>query len=150
MIHKDLLTTTLALIPPGVKVHYIASLGKYIRAMDPVKIFLDDQWDLPDRYPGDEWTCVRTVQEARALLRFYAGKVTHLSLDSDLGATDGLEGPDLTAWLAQVYFLEGNDFWPTESITIHSRNSQGRKLMELDITNPRYNPRPEILRPVGI
>lgn len=109
-----------------------------------MKLFMDDQWELPDRYRGTEWTYARTVEEAMGLLRANKGKVTHLSLDSDLGEGN-LEGPALTAWLSEEYFANGEDFWPTEEIHIHSRNSQGRKKMCLDINNPRYNPRPEML-----
>ena len=115
---NDLLITTLDPILPGSPVVYIPELGRYIKATNPVRLFLDDQWDLPDRYPGSGWTCVRTVQEAQAILRFYRGRVTHLSLDSDLGAPDGLEGPDLTAWLSAEYFVDGNDFWPTAAATV--------------------------------
>jgi len=147
---NDLLITTLDPILPGSPVVYIPELGHYIRAALPVRVFLDDQWDLPDRYPGSGWTCVRTVQEAQAILRFYRGRVTHLSLDSDLGAPDGLEGPDLTAWLSAEYFVDGNDFWPTGVITVHSRNSQGRAKMEGDIKNPRCNPRPYTFKPALI
>lgn len=113
-----------------------------------MKIFLDDQWDLPGRNPGDGWVCVRTARECVDLLRANIGNVTHLSLDSDLGfkypenpeygeVIIG-EGPDVTAWLA-MNVIEGIDFWPTEVITIHSRNSQGRAKMESDIR--RYCPR---------
>lgn len=146
----DVLITTLDPILPGTIVDYVSSLGKYVKATNPVQVFLDDQWDLSDRYPGSGWTCVRTVQEAKALLQFYQGRVTRLSLDSDLGAPDGLEGPDLTAWLSEMYFLEGQDFWPSGVVSIHSRNSQGRAKMEGDIKNPRCNPRPYIYKPTLI
>jgi hypothetical protein len=113
-----------------------------------MKIFLDDQWELPGRNPGEGWVCVRTAKECVDLLQQNQGRVTHLSLDSDLGFEypdvrdygDFIigEGPDVTMWLAMntARFV---DFWPTEFITIHSRNSQGRAKMESDIR--RYCPR---------
>lgn len=101
----------------------------------------------PDAIPGRDG-CVRTAQECADLLRENAGNVTHLSLDSDLGFEYPQvreygefilgEGPDVTSWLAMCY-VEGKDFWPTEWISVHSRNSQGRAKMESDIR--RYCPR---------
>ena len=107
-----------------------------------MKLFVDDEWDLPGRYPGDDWVCVPTMRKAQFLLAAHQGKVTHLSLDHDLGL--GEHGTELTFWLSEEWFLNARDFWPTESCTIHSRNPVGRRLMRADILNPRYNPRPEI------
>lgn len=105
------------------------------------KLFVDDEWTLPGRFPGCDWICVANIEEAKRVLIQNKGKITHLSLDSDLGLGDGKEGPDLTAWLSEEWFLNGNDYWPTESLTIHSRNSQGRARMKDDCQNSRYNPR---------
>lgn len=110
-----------------------------------MKLFVDDEWELPGRYPGDDWVCVKTVAEAIAVLTIMEKRVTHLSLDSDLGT--GIadeEGPAITAWLSEQWYCNGQDFWPTESCKIHSRNPNGRSKMRADILNPRYNPRPHI------
>lgn len=110
-----------------------------------MKLFLDDQWEMPDRFPGAGWTFARTVTEAKQILIANQGQVTTMSLDSDLAASDGLEGPDLTAWLSGEFYQHNKDYWPTKAIYLHTRNSQGRSKMRSDITNPRYNPRPHIL-----
>jgi hypothetical protein len=109
-----------------------------------MKLFVDDQWELPMRFPGPGWSFVRSVAEAKLVLTANQGKITHLSLDSDLASDDGLDGPDLTAWLSEQYFINSADYWPSYSIQIHSRNGVGRAKMESDIRNPKYNPRPHL------
>lgn len=112
-----------------------------------MRLFLDDESQLPGRNPGPGWVCVGTVVEAKLYLQEFKGQVTHLSLDSDLGTgIDDNDGPSLTYWLSEQWFVNGEDFWPTESCTIHSRNPNGRARMRADILNPRYNPRPEIFQ----
>lgn len=112
-----------------------------------MKIFLDDQWELPDRYPGKDWVCVRCVSDALALLRANKGGVTHLSLDGDLGEQpDELQGPNLTEALAELYFTFGEDCWPTELLQFHSRNPVKITAMRADSKNSQYNPRPWIVR----
>lgn len=121
-----------------------------VTAMEkPCKLMLDDEWFLEARYPGEDWICVQTVARAQEVLRLHQGNVTHLSIDNDLG--DGIpEGNTLTKWLCEQYFVHGLDYWPTESITIHSRNACGRQAMKGDINNPRCNPRPWMLEDVLI
>lgn len=111
-----------------------------------MKIFLDDQWFLPERYPGDGWCCAQTVQQAKELLDCFRGSVTHLSLDGDLGDEQIEQGPDLVIWLCEQFYTECNDFWPTESLTVHSRNPAKREAMLSYAENRLYNPRPEIVQ----
>ena len=119
--------------------------------MRTYKVFLDDEFLLPDRYPGDDWILFSRASDAIWFLELNPGQVTHLSLDSDLGTGNAeSEGPAVTAWLSEQWFLHRKDFWPTESCKIHSRNPNGRAKMQSDILNPRYNPRPEIFTPTLI
>lgn len=115
-----------------------------------MKIFVDDQWEYPDRYPGDGWLCVRTFREAVEALMTHRGKVSHLSLDSDLGDVGTQGGPAIVEWMAEMWFTNQVDFWPTESLTLHTRNSVGRETMKAYALNPNYNPRPEIYQNVLI
>lgn len=111
-----------------------------------MKIFLDDQWFLSGRYPGDDWHCVQTVQQAKELLIGFRGSVTCVSLDGDLGDDQIEQGPDLVLWLCEQFYTEGNDFWPTESLTVHSRNPAKREAMLSYAENRLYNPRPGIVK----
>lgn len=105
-----------------------------------MKVFLDDEWEQPDRYPGDSWICVRTVEDARFLLVRNRGKVTHLSLDHDLG-TGEFEGHHLTRWLLESLNEEPSlDFYPTEEISIHSQNPVGKAAMEADLLHRSGKP----------
>lgn len=119
--------------------------------MQTYKVFLDDEFLLPDRCPGEDWICFSKAFDVICFLEDYQGQVTHLSLDSDLGTgVAESEGPSVTAWLSEQWFVHGKDFWPTESCKIHSRNPNGRAKMQADILNPRYNPRPAIFTPTLI
>lgn len=91
-----------------------------------MKIFLDDIRKPPD----ESWTLCKWPDEVIALL--LTGKVTHLSLDHDLGNDDFGTGNDVVIWLEeQVYF---NRLRPP-IITVHSANPVGRKKMEQGIKN---------------
>ena len=64
-----------------------------------MKIFLDDIRKPPD----ESWTLCKWPNEVIDLL--LTGKVTHLSLDHDLGNDDFGTGNDVVIWLEeQVYF----------------------------------------------
>lgn len=63
--------------------------------------------------PNPDWTWVKTVGEARRLLR--DGHVEAASLDNDLGL-DEPEGRTLVLWMAE------HDIWPENELTIHSAN----------------------------
>ena len=91
-----------------------------------MKIFLDDIRKPPD----ESWTLCKWPDEVIDLL--LTGKVTHLSLDHDLGNDDFGTGNDVVIWLEeQVYF---NRLRPP-IITVHSANPVGRKKMEQGIKN---------------
>lgn len=110
-----------------------------------MKLFVDDEWDLEGRYPSEEWVCVRSVCLAKMVLEGAQGLITHLSLDYDLGSEEPSEtGGAIVLWLSEQWHNNGVDLWPTESISIHSRNPVGRASMRAYILNPKYNPRPEM------
>ena len=106
-----------------------------------MKVFLDDV-RFPSEVYGEradeEWTVVSTVDEVYDLLR--TGKVTHLSLDNDLG-TGQEEGHKVLPWMMQ------NDLWPSEELYVHSANPYWRGLMETDIRRYFYGcVKPQMLR----
>ena len=70
--------------------------------------------------PSEEWTWIRTVEEAIPLLE--GGRVTEASLDHDLG--EGVdEGYALVLWMAE------HDIWSREAISVHSSNPPGAERM---------------------
>jgi two-component sensor histidine kinase len=81
-----------------------------------MKLWLDDVREPPDL----GWTWVKTVTEAIRVME--TGKVTHASLDHELGE-DQPEGRRLVLWMAE------NDIWPSESLNIHSGNVVGVQYM---------------------
>lgn len=85
-----------------------------------MKVFLDDIREAPEG-----WVCVLWPDEAIKLLQ--AGKVTHLSLDHDLGDDARGTGYDVLVWLEEAVALHG--FTPPESIIVHSANPVARKRM---------------------
>lgn len=70
------------------------------------------------------WTIVRNTTEARKFL--LTGRVTHISLDNDLG-TDQEEGHRLLYWMIE------NDIWPTDEIYVHSANIVRAPQMREDV-----------------
>jgi hypothetical protein len=85
-----------------------------------MKVFLDDNINIMP----DGWHYARTTKEVKALL--LTGKVTHLSLDNDLGE-DEPEGYTLVRWMIE------NGIWPSEDVFVHSRNVVRAKEMKEDI-----------------
>ena len=85
-----------------------------------MKVYLDDERPTP---PG--WTACRWPDEVIALLR--TGKVTHLSLDHDLGDDARGTGYDVLVWLEEAVALDG--FEPPV-LQIHSANSAARARMQ--------------------
>ena len=81
-----------------------------------MKLWLDDIREPP----GQEWTWVKTVEEAKEILR--SQEVSEASLDHDLGE-DEPEGRKLVLWMAE------NDVWPSEELVIHSGNVVGVEYM---------------------
>ena len=91
------------------------------------KVFLDDD-RMPSQIYGEgankRWTVVRNIDDARELL--LTGKVTHISLDNDLG--DGFEeGHKLLSWMIE------NDIWPSDFVEVHSANIARAPHMKADI-----------------
>lgn len=79
-------------------------------------LWLDDLRKPPD----DDWTWVKTVDDAIVLME--AGDVTVASLDNDLG--EGVrEGRTLVYWMAE------NDRWPLEVLDVHSQNAVASEYM---------------------
>jgi hypothetical protein len=83
------------------------------------KVWLDDNRPAPEG-----WVRARTVAEAQELLE--TGRVTHLSLDYDLGF-DEPTGYDLVRWMAETRT------WPRTMIEVHSGHPLGRHLMIKEI-----------------
>lgn len=81
-----------------------------------MKLWLDDV-----RTPPPGWHWVRSVNQAIVALTTAGTKVTHMSLDHDLGSfePDGGDGIKLTYWMAE------HDIWPTAGIRVHSANPVG-------------------------
>ena len=75
-----------------------------------MKLWLDDLRD-PNNHIGGDWVWVKTVEEVVALLQ--TNKVTHLSLDNDLGPNQ-LEGHVIVEWMIN------NDIWTTEESWVQS------------------------------
>jgi len=86
-----------------------------------MKVYLDDVRDAPDGW-------VRAYTAAAAIEFLRSGKVTHLSLDHDLGEeiTYGT-GYDVLLWLEEQVMCHG--FTPPK-ITVHSANYGARPKME--------------------
>ena len=88
-----------------------------------MKVYLDDERQTPDG-----WQRVYWPQEAIELLK--TGKVTHISLDHDLGNDKRGTGYDVVLWIEEAVVLHG--FKPPV-ITVHSSNASAREKMELGI-----------------
>jgi len=88
-----------------------------------VKLFVDDERGAPDG-----WTIARTFEEAMAILA--TGRVTHLSLDNDMGLEQE-EGHVILTYLERAMHQVG--FMPPKNIKIHSANPAARKQMELAV-----------------
>lgn len=96
-----------------------------------MKLLLDDD---EERYlraerisPG--WTWARTVNEARALLGYKAGRFTELSVDNDLGEGT-LEGFKLLDWLEEMVNTYP-DFIAPRVISVHSMNAARIRSMQV-------------------
>ena len=86
-----------------------------------MKLYVDDSRDAPEG-----WITARTFEDA--MRHIASGKVTHLSLDHDLGA-DGTEtGYDILKMIERAMIQVG--FTPPESIKIHTANPAGHKNMK--------------------
>jgi hypothetical protein len=88
-----------------------------------MKIYLDDMRKAPAG-----WKLLLNVQDV--LVELQTGKVTHLSLDHDLGDDEAGTGYDVILWIEKEVFL--NNFVPPE-IKIHTANVSARQKMELGL-----------------
>lgn len=85
-----------------------------------VKLWLDDL-----RTPPPGWTWAKTFDEAVEILK--TGLVVAASLDHDLGLEK--TGYDVVCW------MEENDVWPKNGVSVHSMNPVGRAKMQVVIEN---------------
>jgi len=89
-----------------------------------MKIYLDDVRDTPKG-----WTRTYTVKETIGHLMY--GKVTELSLDHDLGATDpDNTGYNVLKWMEEKMHLTGDDWFVPAAIFLHTDNPVGRERMK--------------------
>lgn len=108
---------------------------------DLIKVYLDDE-----RITPEDWTRTYNIHETIDLLKTY--KVSHLSIDNDLGiiGPDGLpdpkeEGFNVINWLEEE--LHTNEDMPCPEITMHSSNT-GRKsttLLAIRSINEKFSHR---------
>lgn len=89
-----------------------------------MKVYLDDE-----RIAPEGWVQVRWPDEAIELLQ--TGKVSHLSLDHDLGDDQRGTGYDVLLWIEQEVVLR--QFTPPAKIEVHSANPPARKRMQAAI-----------------
>ena len=87
-----------------------------------MKLYVDDCRDAPEG-----WTAARTYEEA--MQRIASGKVTHLSLDHDLGDACGQTGYDILKMIERAMVQVG--FSPPPVIKIHTANPAGYRNMKL-------------------
>lgn len=101
-----------------------------------MKVYLDDVRPKPKEFD----VIVRTPDEAIELLK--TGKVTHISLDYDLGS-DGDEGEVVANWIEEQAYL-GN----LQPIVVyfHTDNPVGRKRMMQAIQNAQKYWNKEVMR----
>lgn len=86
-------------------------------------LYLDDLRPAPNG-----WVRVFWPDEAITLLT--TGKVTHLSLDHDLGDDERGTGYDVLLWIEEAVALNG---FKAPEITVHSANPAARQRMEAAI-----------------
>jgi hypothetical protein len=89
-----------------------------------MKVFLDDVRPCPEGW-------VLTMWPEDVIKHLETGKVTHLSLDHDLGDDNHGTGYDVLLWLEEKVFLNG--FRPPNHIFVHSSNSSAAQKMNLAI-----------------
>lgn len=89
-----------------------------------MKIFLDDVRDAPEG-----WVQARWPDEVIEHLK--TGKVTHISLDHDLGDDERGTGYDVLLWIEEQVVTE--EFEPPQ-MTIHSANVSAWIKMDMAIT----------------
>lgn len=91
-----------------------------------MKLYLDDERPTPEG-----WNRAYTASEAIEHLK--TGRVTHLSLDHDLGPQEAGTGYDVCLFVEQKVFERAFDFdnpFIPPVMVVHSANPVGRKRME--------------------
>lgn len=80
-----------------------------------MKVFMDDERATPEG-----WTRTYDIEETKKLL--LTRKVTHLSLDNDLGSEDPkTEGFNVLNWLEEMVFNDPT--FPIPEMAVHSSNA---------------------------
>ncbi len=94
-----------------------------------VKMWLDDIRD-PRMFGCPGWVWVTTPDEAIKLLA--TGTVEQASLDHDLTINQmlGLEFDDEQSGYKVVCWMEENNVWPINGVSVHSMNPAGKARME--------------------
>lgn len=91
-----------------------------------MKIYLDDMRPAPEG-----WIRVETASEAIGLLN--TGKITHISLDHDLGEDPGVgNGYDVICFIERQVML---GLMEPPEISIHTANNTARPRMEQALAN---------------
>jgi hypothetical protein len=88
-----------------------------------MKIFLDDERETPDGW-------VRCFWPDEVIEHLYAGNVSEVSLDHDLGDDDRGTGYDVLLWIEEAVADFG---WSPPKLGVHSANSPARQKMEAAI-----------------
>lgn len=89
-----------------------------------MKIFLDDLRQNPEG-----WILAKWPSEVIEYLK--TGKVTHLSLDHDLGNDEKGTGYDVITWLEEKVFF--NPEFKLPKIKVHSANPVAKRRMEAGV-----------------
>jgi hypothetical protein len=93
-----------------------------------IKLWLDDIRE-PWRFGRTGWTWAKTADEAISFLQDY--DVTEASLDHDLSemATIGILAPGEKTGYTVVCWMEENNVWPINGVSVHSMNPVGKERM---------------------
>lgn len=86
-----------------------------------MKIYLDDERNSPEG-----WVRTYTVEETISLIENNLGKVTHVSLDNDLGE-DLLQGYKVLDYLEEKVYFDSE--YPMPHVQVHSANPVRRDYM---------------------
>lgn len=98
-----------------------------------MKLYLDDIRPTPEG-----WERVYTAKEAIDFLLDNWEKVTHVSLDHDLGEDETVvgNGYQVVLWIEE--FVHENHLKEMPEVTVHSSNSSARLKMEAGIQACKY------------
>ena len=93
-----------------------------------MKLFLDDVRPTPEG-----WYRVYTASEAIVFLFNNWEKITHVSLDHDLGEDEKVVGNGYQVVVSVEEFIYGNNLKTMPEVAVHSSNSSARLKMEAGI-----------------